>query len=69
MGKKDDEFEFATAREGGVIGTATRTRKLWKSNGTISTIGKELRRQARKYPPELVALAGIKKKRVISFSI
>jgi len=40
--KKDDVFEFPGDREAGIIGTATRTRRVWKRNGNLRTIKKEL---------------------------
>ena len=53
-------FELPGSKEAYVIGTATRTRKMWKVNGTLGTRGKELDRQNRKYPPEVVVRAGSK---------
>jgi hypothetical protein len=49
MGRHEDEFEFPGEREVGLIGTATRTRALWKKNGRAKTLGKELKQM---YPPE-----------------
>ena len=39
---KQEKFEFPGDREAGMIGTMSRTRRMWKRNGNINTIGKEL---------------------------
>lgn len=60
----EDKFEFPGDRESGIIGTATRTRRVWKKNGTLGTMAQELEEQNRKYPPETFLLqAGTKKRR------
>jgi hypothetical protein len=67
MGKKDDDFEFPGSREAEMTGTATRTRKLWKKNGNLKTLGKELDRLTRKYPPEtLSSQVGIRRRRRVA---
>lgn len=41
---KQEKFEFPGSREAGMIGTMTRTRRMWKKNGNIGTVVKELTR-------------------------
>jgi len=41
---KQEKFEFPGSREAGMIGTMLRTRRMWKRNGNLGTVVKELTR-------------------------
>lgn len=41
---KQEKFEFPGDREAGMIGTMSRTRRMWKRNGNLGTVVKELTR-------------------------